>query len=205
LQFREFQPFARTLPAFNLNDVRKFDPGFHRQQLTDWVNRGYITQLANGYYLLVDTEVDEAYLYMLANKLYEPSYLSRESALAHYHIIPESTISVTSVSSRKTNHFESPLGRFIYHSIKPVLMFGYIVVIQNNKIKFKIARLEKAILDFLYRNSAIRSPEDLAELRWNREELSEHLDYQVMNTYMEIFENSALEFRIGLLMDYIDA
>ena len=59
MQFREFQPFARTLPAFNLNDVRKFDPGFHRQQLTDWVNRGYITQLANGYYLLVDTEVDE--------------------------------------------------------------------------------------------------------------------------------------------------
>jgi predicted transcriptional regulator of viral defense system len=205
LRFRDFQSLIRALPAFNLNDARKFDPSFHRQQLTDWVKRGYILQLAGGYYLLADTDVDEARMFMLANKIYEPSYISRETALAYYHIIPESTLSITSVSSRKTNHFESPLGRFIYHSIKPGLMFGYVVINYENDIKFKIARLEKAILDFLYWNSPIRSLEDFEELRWNSLELIEKLNTKSVQTYLKIFDSPVLESRIKLLMEYIHA
>jgi hypothetical protein len=30
----------RALPAFELNDVHKLDPGFHRQQLNYWHNQG---------------------------------------------------------------------------------------------------------------------------------------------------------------------
>ena len=40
MRFLDLQNYVKNLPAFNLNDIRKFDPGFHRQQLTDWLDRG---------------------------------------------------------------------------------------------------------------------------------------------------------------------
>jgi hypothetical protein len=76
MRFREFESRISDLPAFNLNDVRKLDPEFHRQQLYDWQNRGYIKPLAGGYYLLADRAIDESFLFMAANKIYEPSYVS---------------------------------------------------------------------------------------------------------------------------------
>ncbi len=78
MKFRDFQRQIRDLPVFNLNDIRKLDPDFHRQQLSDWLNRGYIQSLAGGYYLLADAQVDESCLFMIANRIYEPSYISKE-------------------------------------------------------------------------------------------------------------------------------
>jgi len=205
MRFRYFQVQVRDLPVFNLNDVRKFDPDFHRQQLSDWLDRGYIKSLAGGYYLLADAQVDEGYLFMVANRIYEPSYISRESALAYYLVIPESVLGVTSVSSRKTKHIESEWGRFSYRSIKPLLMFGYLVVEHEKMIKYKIASLEKAVLDYLYRNTRIDSNEDLAGLRWNRGELLGLQYNPLFEKYMKVFNSKALEHRVDLLMEYIRA
>ena len=205
MKFRDFQTQVRDLPAFNLNDVRKFDPDFHRQQLSDWLDRGYIQSLAGGFYLLADSQIDESYLFMLANRIYEPSYISRESALANYHVIPESVLGVTSVSSRKTKLFESEWGRFSYRSIKPVLMFGYRVVEQRKITKYKIASLEKAVLDYLYWNTGIDTSEDFVGLRWNRQELLGLEDNPLFKKYLKIFDNKALNRRVGMLMEYIHA
>lgn len=205
MRFRDFQTHVQDLPAFNLNDIRKFDPGFHRQQLTDWLERGYIASLPNDFYKLDDTQVDESFLFMLANTIYEPSYVSRESALAYYLVIPETVLGVTSISSRKTKFFDSKLGRFSYQSIKPVLMFGYQVVERNRKIKYKIASLEKTILDYLYWNIRIESIEDFVGLRWNRDELSVLKDNLLFEKYLKIFNNKALERRVDLLMEYLHA
>ena len=205
MKFRDFQIYAKELPAFNLNDVRKFDPDFHRQQLSDWLDRGYIQSLAGGYYLLAGTQVDESYRFMLANRIYEPSYISRESALAYYLVIPETVLGVTSVSSRKTMQFDSEWGRFSYRSIKPVLMFGYRVVEQDKMIKYKIASLEKAVLDYLYWNNRIDSNDDFAGLRWNRQELSGLEDNPLFMKYLRIFDNKALNRRVDLLMEYVHA
>jgi hypothetical protein len=73
MRFREFESKIRTLPAFNLNDVRKLAPDFHRRQLNYWHNKGYIKPLAGGYYILADRTVDDTYLFVMANKIYEPS------------------------------------------------------------------------------------------------------------------------------------
>jgi hypothetical protein len=48
MRFRDFESKVQDLPFFNLNDIRKFDPGFHRRQLVDWQKRGYIQPLAGG-------------------------------------------------------------------------------------------------------------------------------------------------------------
>ena len=205
MRFRDFQIYVKDLPAFNLNDVRKFEPDFHRQQLNDWLDRGYIQSLAGGFYRLADTQVDESYLFMLANRIYEPSYISRESALAYYLVIPETVLGVTSVSSRKTKQFDSKWGRFTYRSIKPVLMFGYRVVEHDKMIKYKIARLEKAVLDYLYWNKRIDSIVDFAGLRWDSQELSGLEDNPLFKKYLKVFDNKSLERRVDLLMEYVHA
>ena len=205
MKFRDFQRLARDLPAFNLNDIRKIDPDFHRQQLSDWLDREYIQPLAGGYYLLADAQVDESHLFMLANRIYEPSYISRESALAHYLIIPESVLGITSVSSRKTRRLDSEWGRFSYRRIKPTLMFGYRLVKHDRMIKYKIASLEKTVLDYFYWNTRISSIDDIEGLRWNRQELIGLVDNPLFKKYLKVFNNKALERRVQLLLEYIHA
>ena len=205
MRFREFESKIRALPAFNLNDVRKLDPGFHRQQLYYWHNQGYIKPLAGGYYILADREMDEMLLFMVANKIYEPSYVSLESALAYYEIIPETVLSVTSISSRKTKQYDSAWGVFSYRSVKPQYMIGYQVIENAPGNKFKIASLEKALLDYLYLHSDIRSIADFEELRWNRTQLHGLLDHSIFTRYVSIFDKRALENRVNQFLEYLNA
>jgi predicted transcriptional regulator of viral defense system len=205
MKFREFESKIKALPAFNLNDVRKLDPAFHRQQLNYWRNQGYIKPLAGGYYILADRVMDERALFMAANKVYEPSYVSLESALAYYGIIPETVLGVTSISSRKTRHFDSAWGVFSYRSVKPQYMIGYRVIENTPGTKFKIAYLEKAILDYLYFHAEIQSIVDFEELRWNRIQLHDLLDHSVFTKYVKLFDKRALENRINIFMEYLNA
>ena len=205
MKFREFESRIRALPTFNLNDVRKLDPGFHRQQLNYWLNQGYIKPLAGGYYFLADRVMDEMLLFMVANKIYEPSYVSLESALAYYEIIPETVLGVTSISSRKTKQYESAWGVFSYRSVKPQTMIGYQVIERTPAIKFKIAYLEKALLDYLYLNAEIQTLADFEGLRWNRTQLRGLLDYSIFSRYVKLFEKRALKNRANQFLEYLNA
>ena len=205
MKFREFETRIRPLLAFNLNDVRKLDPGFHRQQLNYWHNQGYIKPLAGGYYILADQTIDEMVLYLAANKIYEPSYISLESALAYYGIIPETVLGVTSVSSRKTKQYESTWGIFSYRSVKPQYMIGYQVIRNAPENQFKIAYLEKALLDYLYLNPKVRSFADFEGLRWNRSRLHKLLDHSFFNKFVNIFDKKVLENRVNKFLEYLNA
>lgn len=205
MRFREFESGIRALPVFNLNDVRKLDPSFHRQQLNYWHNQGYIKPLAGGYYILADRAMDEMVLFMVANKIYEPSYISLESALAYYDVIPETVLGVTSISSRKTKQYESACGVFSYRSVKPQYMIGYQVMGNSPGKKFKIARLEKALLDYLYLHSDIQSIVDFEELRWNRTQLHGLLDHSIFTKYLNIFDKRSLKNRANQFMEYLNA
>jgi predicted transcriptional regulator of viral defense system len=205
MRYRDFESKIKHLPAFNLNDVRKIAPGFHRPQLNYWQKKGYIKPLAGGYYVLADRDIDEMFLFMVANKIYEPSYVSLESALAYYQVIPETVLGVTSVSSRKTTQFESVWGVFSYRTIKPGYMIGYRVMDTSPDKKFKIACPEKAVLDYLYLNSEIQTTADFEGLRWNRAQLLTLLDRSVFSAYVNIFNKRALENRVNQFMEYLDA
>ena len=200
--FRDFETRIKPLPTFNLNDIRNLDPDFHRPQLSDWISRGYITPLAGGYYVLADIQIDESLLFMLANLIYEPSYISRESALAYYQVIPESVLGMTSTCSRKTRQFDTQWGVFSYRSIKPSLMFGYEVIEKGQNTKFKIAKMEKAVLDYLYWNPDLQSEEDLEGLRWNTGLISSLNDNPLFWKYLRIFNNKTLDRRVKILMEY---
>ncbi len=150
MKYLDFKKKLIELPAFNLNDIRKVDPGFHKPQLTYWLDKGWVKPIVGGYYTFDDVQIDPILLYFIANKMVQPSYVSLESSLAYYQIIPERVYGVTSVTSKKTSRFESDWGLFSYRSLKPSLMFGYEVLRSSQGEIFLMASMEKTILDYLY-------------------------------------------------------
>lgn len=111
-----------------------------------YTKRGFIVRVKRGLYALADTLPPEPYV---ANKLYEPSYISLESALSHHRIIPEMVYGITSITPKSTRRFET-LGKvFTYHTIKKAAFTGYKVEKQGG-FSFIIAEPEKAFVDALY-------------------------------------------------------
>ena len=96
----------------------------------------------------------------IANQLYGPSYLSLEMALAHYELIPEAVMGMTSVVTGRSKRYITPIGWFTYQNI-PESLFGLGVRTENGHL---IATPEKALCDYLYTRSNLRitSPKTLA-------------------------------------------
>jgi predicted transcriptional regulator of viral defense system len=107
---------------------------------------GLFLKLRNNYYMLKDSRPP---LYAIANKLYQPSYVSLESALSHYGIIPETVYAVTSVTAKPTREFKTPQGVFSYQRIKKSVFGGYNPVSIEGNIVL-LAQPEKALADYLY-------------------------------------------------------
>jgi len=180
---------------FSLNDIKMVDSSFYRRRLNEWQDKGYIKKIIRGYYVFSDLEINEYVLFEIANKIYNPSYISSEMALSYYHLIPESIYGITSVSTRRTYSFKTPIAEFIYKTIKPQLFFGYNLIKYNNK-SIKIASLEKAILDYFYLHSDTKRENDFASLRLNKEIFLKEVDEEKLNKFLERFAQKSLTKRI---------
>lgn len=172
----------------SLKDIEKEFPRFYNHRLVEWQKQGYIKKIIRGFYILSDLEINELTSFSIANKIYEPSYISLESALRHYNFIPEQTFAVTSISTRKTNKFKTKTDVFVYSNIKPSLFFGYEIMRFKN-FTFKIADREKAILDYLYFHRHFTTEKDLEELRFNIEEIQETIDRKKLENYLLKYNN----------------
>ena len=180
---------------FSLNDIKMIDSSFYRRRLNEWQDKGYIKKIIRGYYIFSDLEINEYVLFEIANKIYNPSYISSEMALSYYHFIPESVYGITSVSTRRTYSFKTPIAEFIYKTVKPQLFFGYNLIKYNNKY-IKIASLEKAILDYFYLHSDIKGENDFASLRLNKEIFLKEFNEEKLNKFLERFAQKSLTKRI---------
>lgn len=108
--------------------------------------QGRIESVKRGLYKLKEEHVSELYL---ANKIYEPSYVSLEFALSYHRIIPENVYEITSITTKATRRFET-LGKvFSYRKVKKAVFTGYTIEKQND-VNFRIADAEKAFVDYSY-------------------------------------------------------
>lgn len=194
MQYFKLKEKLKDHVIFTQNDIRIFDSSFQRQRLKDWQDKGYIKKIIKGHYYFSDLRLNEQILFIIANKIYKPSYISFEMALAYYGLIPESVYMVTSASSRKTQKFETQIGNFYYHKIKSELMFGYKHVESKDQF-YKIAEAEKAILDYLYINPHKKTEEDFEEMRIDKESFREEVNINKFERYLKNFNNKALTKR----------
>lgn len=192
----------RRFPAFSVRQVELAYPGFDRDNLLHWQKKGYIIRIRNGWYSVKGCISSEQHLYWASNKIYAPSYISLETALSYYGWIPEAVFTMTSVTTRKTKTFDTPVGQFRYSSIKPSLFFGYRIVYFEG-LGTRIAGPEKALLDFLYLNPQIKTVDDFESYRLHLDQMREHIDRETLANYCTLFDSRALSERVHTFTKYL--
>lgn len=202
MRYLDLRQGLKDFPAFALADIRRIDNRFYRARLNEWQKKGYIIKLIKGYYLFKDAKLDENTLFAVANKIYKPSYISFEMALSYYHLIPESVYGITSATTRKTYTFKTSVAEFSYRTLKPPLFFGYQLVELSGTV-FKIATIEKAVLDYFYINPGIKTEKDFPDLRFNVETFLEKIDENRLNQFLNKFAQNALSKRISKLTKFL--
>lgn len=181
---------------FSLNDVFKYFPESTNKtiqnQLQSWTNKGLLLRLKNGVYKIQFPEggPDLPDLY-IANKIYEPSYVSLETALSFYSIIPEVAAQVISVTTRQTKLFRNKIGSFKYVSCKNDAYLGYKIINYEN-FKVYIAEQEKAVVDFIYFKLKYGESIDIAIERFDKK-LMKKLSWKKIFDYARKYNNKTLK------------
>ncbi len=126
---------------------------------------------------------------LIANHLLSPSYVSMQTALRYYGLIPEAVYTVQSMSFKPAKDFTTPYGSFSYiHICKEAYPVGLTQVREGNA-QYIIATPEKALCDLIanipgvnlrYKTEARQFLEE--DLRMDMERFA-HFDKEVFETY----------------------
>ena len=195
MNYQQFKSQFENLPLITSRDVLQGarDSQNLRNQLKRWEKKGLLIRLRKGFYLFNENNraLDPNFSY-IANRLYEPSYVSLEYALSFYGLIPERAVDVTSITTRKTMQFNNALGNFIYQHIQPKTFRGF-QRMGEGAFPFLMAEPEKAIVDFLYLNLG-RFPRDFKDvfLGSYRFQNFEDLSCPKLKLFGRLFENKKL-------------
>ncbi|GBE17229.1 hypothetical protein BMS3Abin15_01066 [bacterium BMS3Abin15] len=157
MNFFDFKQKTEELPLFETRELRLILGNDFSVttliNLKNWMKKGYLVMLRRGLYIISEVTKNTDAM-QFAAKIYSPSYVSLEMALGFYGIIPEAVFTVTSVTTRKTKKFKTPVGDFSYQKIKKEAFGGFETKKQNG-ISFNLALPEKALVDFFYLNRNI--------------------------------------------------
>jgi hypothetical protein len=128
-----------------------------RNKIANLEIEGKLLRLKRGLYV-VSPDVSGKLLSteLIANHIYGPSYVSRESALRYYGLIPESVHIVRSMTTKRSRVFKNYISRFDYINCRE----EYYTVGINQKIddnySFLIASPEKALCDLIAYTPEVR-------------------------------------------------
>ena len=146
------EPLTRQILLNVLSDYKRpFD------KLSELTKQGMLIPVKRGIFIpgskLKITGPDP---FLIANIIYGPSYVSLESALSYWGMIPEKVVGTVSVTTRQTKKFRTQAGRFEYIRMSlPYYAFGLRQVSLTQKQHILIASPEKALCDKIIATSGI--------------------------------------------------
>lgn len=142
------------------------DPVDMGRQLSRWVRSGKLIQFRRGLYALSEQhQKTSPHRFLIANRLKRASYVSMQSALEHYGLIPEYVPSVISVTTGRPETLSTPVGSFIFRHIRTELFREYRTIVIDDRQSVFMAAPEKALLDLLYLTPGSDNLYYLRELR----------------------------------------
>ena len=203
MKFTEIQHILENLKIFSINDLRKIDPQFEKKKIFLWKKNWLIKSVYRWYYILNKQEIDTNFLFKIANTIHNPSYISMESALSYYNLIPESVYTITNITTKKTLEINNNILSFSYRSIKNDFFWWYKEV-NINGYSYLIAEIEKTLLDFFYLNKNIKDENDILWLRLNSIILKEKVDKKKIEKYLRKFNKNTLDKKIKILFNLLD-
>ena len=157
LQQRDIKLFE-PLEFAKLFDIRNKNTLYKKLQSLE--KRKIIKRLSRGLYQFSLARPND---FSLANYLYQPSYISLESALNFHGIITGFSYKIISLVPKKSKTIILEGKEFVYSQIKRELFWGY-----EKQDNFLIAEKEKAILDYLYFCSKGLKEFDLEEMNFSQ-------------------------------------
>ena len=122
-----------------------------RQEISRLVQKRALLRVKKGLYVVSGDSAPPYSRHILANLVYGPSYVSLESALSFYGMIPERVVEITSVTCNRDKSFSTPAGEFSYRYLRPAYHFlGVAQEELSDGRHFLIATPEKALVDKLW-------------------------------------------------------
>jgi predicted transcriptional regulator of viral defense system len=196
--FYDFKNIFFEQHCFSHHQIGLVFPKFDNKNLSRWQQKGYIIKLRNGLYTFPEHLDKPGFNLYVANRLYQPSYVSLHYALNFYGIIPEVINRVTSVSTLKSKQFTSQLGEFSFQSVQPAMFFGHEIK-KNNFFDVQMATPEKAIIDLLYLYPFYKTAEDIEQLRFDKSILKNTINLKKLDAFLQKLNSSTINNKITLL------
>jgi hypothetical protein len=148
-----------------------------KDKVSDLERKGLVIRIKRNLYVVAPkVHNQEISTELVANHLYSPSYVSLESALAYYGLIPERVFTMRSVCTKLHKQYDTPLGHFEYVKV-PAQYYpiGVRQEIIGNSYAFLIASPEKALCDKIVTTPNLR----LQSVKAMREYLEEDLRFEM--------------------------
>ena len=162
-------------------------------KISEMIKSGELVSLRRGLYVPgpeLDLPIPESFV--IANHLRGPSYVSLESALSYWDLIPERVYETSSVTTKTTKTYQTSLGRYSFqHLTTPYYSFGIRSVRLTEQQTALIASPEKAVCDKIVLTAGVilRSISQtmdflMEDLRIDEEQL-QTLDVSTIETWVE--------------------
>jgi hypothetical protein len=89
-------------------------------KINELLKQEMLIPLKKGLYIAGSkTKIPQPEPFLIANHLWGPSYVSVESALSYWELIPERVFDICSVTMKSAKKYNTPVGRFIYAPSSP--------------------------------------------------------------------------------------
>lgn len=95
----------------------------------------------------------------ISGQIYQPSYISLESALSLHGILSQIPQVLTCVTTQPPRTFKTAFGTVVYRQIKGFYFWGF-----DEQNHYHLAQKEKALADYFYLNSSGNRERQLAAL-----------------------------------------
>jgi hypothetical protein len=173
VKFDELLAIVQDEPVFDTTLILSgdIDPMDVRRQLSRWTAAGRLYQLRRGLYSLAPPfQKVRPDPFVIANHLVRPSYVSLQSALSFYGLIPESVPVTTSITTGRPAFYSTPLGDFSFRHVNVPFFRDFDVLEPSEKQPAFVATPEKALIDLIYLEPGSDNEAFLFELRLDLEE-----------------------------------
>ncbi len=133
---------------------------YHRpnDKISELIKDGELTMVRRGLYVAgPETDLPLPNLFVVANNLRGPSYISLESALSYWGLIPERVYEISSITLKTSKKYVNNLGRFSFqHLASPYYSFGIESIRLTELQTALIACKEKALCDKIIITSGVQ-------------------------------------------------
>lgn len=183
------QPLTKQLLLDILKEYKR-----PHDKIDELVKQFMLVQVKRGLYIPgPKLNITTPELFLIANHLYGPSYVSIDAALSYWGLIPERVYEISSVTTNNSKTFKTAIGRFSYNYMPlPYYSLGIRQVELTKRQTVLMASGEKALCDKIITTSGIllRSVKQTLALlkedfRIDKEQLRS-LDANVITTWLEV-------------------